>query len=82
MRIVYGKFPNGNLALRSIRIPGSISIQVAQSLCVSRGGQFQPATPINPQKQMLSQNERTVFNGLFREIESFIKEIEHEEWLR
>lgn len=82
LRMVYGKLPNGKLALRSIRIPGNISIQVAQSLCVSRGGQFQPATPINPQKQMLSQSERAVFNGLFREIESFIQEVEREEWLR
>lgn len=79
LRLVYGKLPNGKLALRSIRIPGNISIQIAQSLCVSRGGQFQPATPINPQKQMLSQNERVVFNGLSREIESFIKEIEYAE---
>ena len=79
LRLVYGKLPNGKLALRSIRIPGNISIHTAQSLCISRGGEFQPATPINPQKQMLSQNERTVFNGLSREIESFIQEIEYAE---
>lgn len=77
--LVYGKLPNGKSALRSIRIPGNVSIRVAQSLCISRGGQFQPATPINPQRQMLSQNEWAVFNGLSREIESFIKEIEYAE---
>lgn len=89
LELIYGTLPNGKLALRSIRIPGDVSIQVAQSLCVSRGGQFQPATPINAQKQLLSQmilldkrSEREVFNGLYREIESFIKETECEECFR
>jgi len=82
-RMVYGRLPNGKLALRSIRIPGNISIQTAQSLCISRGGEFQPATPINPQKQLLSQmtllsvcNRKIVFNALIRDFESPYKEIE------
>lgn len=82
-RMVYGKLPNGKLALRSIRIPADISVQIAQSLCVSRRGEFQPATPINPQKQLLSQmtllsvcNKKIVFNALIRDFESPYKGVE------
>ena len=81
-RMVYGRLPNGKLALRSIRIPGNISIQTAQSLCISRGGEFQPATPINPQKQLLSQmtllsdcNKKIVFNALIRDFELPYREV-------
>jgi hypothetical protein len=63
LRMVYGTLANGKLALRSIRIPGEVSVQVAQSLCISRGGQFSPAQPLNPQTQMLSGRDREAFNA-------------------
>lgn len=45
----------GKEALRSIRIPGEISVQVAQNMCNSAGGEFSPATPLNPQRQLLEE---------------------------
>jgi len=83
LRLVYGTLASGKKALRSIRIPAKLPVQMAQSLCISRGGQFQPATPVNPQKQLLSEmnllskcNRKIVFNALIRDFESPIKEVE------
>lgn len=87
LRLVYGTLANGKVALRSIRIPAKLSVQMAQSLCISKGGQFQPATPVNPQKQLLSEmnllnkcNRKIVFNALIRDFEAPMKEVAMVEW--
>lgn len=87
LRLVYGTTAAGKKALRSIRIPAKLSVQMAQSLCISRGGQFQPATPINPQKQLLSEmnllnkcNRKIVFNALIQDFEAPVMEVEMKDW--
>lgn len=53
------------VVVRSIRIPGKIPVNTAQQLCAARGGQFSPATPLNPKAQLLS--EEYCFHKLSRE---------------
>jgi hypothetical protein len=74
---VYGRLHKGGaLVLRSIRFPGEVSVSTAQSLCAARGGQFSPATPINPQHQMLSGYDKCVKSRKREILEALISDFE------
>ena len=65
--------------VRSIKIPGNIPVSIAQNLCKLQGGEFSPATPLDPKQQMLSEeycyvklskeNKREVLQALVRDFE-------------
>lgn len=65
--------------VRSIKIPGNIPVSVAQNLCKLQGGEFSPATPLDPKQQMLSEeycfvklsneNKREVLQALVKDFE-------------
>lgn len=87
LKIVYGTSASGALAVRSIRIPGTVPVQQAKSLCIARGGKFQPATPLNPQRQLLSEmnllsicNKKQVFESLIEDFEMPFKEVLMVDW--
>jgi hypothetical protein len=46
--VIMGKTILGATRTRSIKIPASVPIYLAQELCRLRGGKFTPATPISP----------------------------------
>lgn len=85
---VYGRLHKGGaLMLRSIRFPGEIPVNSAQSLCAARGGQFSPATPLNPQHQMLSgyeyctpKRKREIMEALIRDFEMPFAEVALADW--
>jgi hypothetical protein len=76
--------------VRSIKIPGSVPVSTAQQLCTGQNGQFSPATPLNPQKQLLSEeycfnklsrdNKREVLRALVRDFEMPCKEVAMGDW--
>ncbi len=57
IQIVMAKDASGKLVARSMKIPGNVPVRTAKSLCQSRGGKFEPATPLNPRKQLLSESD-------------------------
>lgn len=78
------------VVIRSLRIPGKVPVSTAQSLCSSRGGQFSPATPLNPQAQLMSEeycfhkltkpNQIQVLEALVRDFESPFQEVAMADW--
>lgn len=84
------KAPGAEPVVRSIRIPGTVAVSVAQQICASRGGQFSPATPLNPKTQLLSEeyafhkltkeNKVEVLQALVRDFEMPFKEVELADW--
>jgi len=87
LKIVYGTNIAGKLAVRSLRIPGMVPVQQAKSLCIARGGKFNPATPLNPQRQLLSEmnllspcNKKEIFRSLIQDFEMPFKEIAMSDW--
>lgn len=73
VRIVLAKNSEGKVVARNIQFPGSIPVHIAQNLCKSRGGEFSPVTPINPQKQLLSEYPT---EGRMELIEKLVEEFE------
>jgi hypothetical protein len=55
LQVVMGYTLLGVRKTRSVRIPASTPIYIAQEICRLRGGQFSPATPSDPKKQLLSE---------------------------
>lgn len=55
IKMLIGRRANGSRGIRGYRIPGSVPVSTAQRLCSSLKGQFSPATPLNPKKQVLQE---------------------------
>lgn len=55
IKVLYGRRPNGSRGIRGYRIPGAVPVSTAQRLCSTMKGQFSPATPLNPRKQLLQE---------------------------
>ena len=80
MTFVMARLGN-KVVVRSIKIPGTVPVSTAQNLCKVQGGQFSPATPLNPQQQLLSEeycfvklsdeNKREVLRVLVRDFEIY-----------
>jgi hypothetical protein len=78
------------VVVRSLRIPGKVPVSTAQSLCASRGGQFSPATPLNPQAQLMSEeycfhkltkdNQIRVLQALVMDFEPPFEEVAMADW--
>lgn len=68
--VVMGQTADGKTMPRSIRFPAEVPVSIAQSMCNQRGGKFEPATPIDPKKQMLS--EEYGFNEMSKEAKKLI----------
>lgn len=56
LKFVRGQRPNGTPGVRAVRIPAHIPVNEANRMCNTLGGQFSPATPLNPKKQLLREN--------------------------
>lgn len=87
IRVVLGKNAKGQLKVRSLRIPSTVAVQQAKSLCIARGGRFQPATPIDPKRQLLGEinllspcNQKQVFDALIEDFEMPLNEIRLADW--
>jgi len=68
------------IVTRSIQFPTQVPVQVCQSLCQTRGGKFEPATPINPQTQMLSQEDRLELWVCFSALRLASMEVKVADW--
>jgi len=55
IKVLYGRRANGSRGIRGYRIPGAVPVSTAQRLCSTMKGQFSPATPLNPKKQLLQE---------------------------
>lgn len=76
--------------VRSIKIPGEVPVSTAQQLCTGQGGQFSPATPLNPQKQLLSEeycflklsrdSKKEVLQALVRDFVMPCEEVAMADW--
>lgn len=53
---VKGLYPDGRAGLRAVRIPAYIGVSEGMRICNTLGGQFSPATPLNPKKQLLGES--------------------------
>jgi len=74
---VYGRVhKGGGLTLRSIRFPGEVPVNSAQSLCAARGGQFAPATPLNPQHQMLTGYDKCIIPRKIEILKALVNDFE------
>jgi len=58
IRLVLAKNAKGETVVRNMELPSNIPVSVAQHLCKLRGGEFSPATPLDPRQQVLSEGER------------------------
>lgn len=54
--VVKGTTGAGKEMIRSIRFPATVPVSTAQSLCTQRGGKFEPATPLDPRQQLMSED--------------------------
>jgi len=79
LKVVKG-MKGGKLVPRSIRFPSEVPVQVAQSLCRTRGGKFEPATPINPQKQLLSEEDQKGMLDCLLNLRLVCLEVEMSDW--
>ena len=78
LHMVYAK-KGDKVVLRGLRIPANVPVHIAKNLCQVRGGEFSPATPLNPKDQMLSEeycfwkmtkeNQRLVLDALVKDFE-------------
>lgn len=68
-KFVRGLLPTGQPALRAIRIPANIPVNEAMRICNTMGGEFSPATPLNPRKQLLT--EKTCAQCIYKFVEDF-----------
>lgn len=68
-KFVKGRYPDGRMGLRAIRIPAYIGVSEGMRICNTLGGQFSPATPLNPKKQLLS--EKICLGVVYSLVEDF-----------
>jgi len=68
-KFVKGMYPDGRLGLRAIRIPAHIPVSEGMRICNTLGGQFSPATPLNPKKQLLT--EKFCIGCVYKLVEEF-----------
>lgn len=69
LKFVRGQRPDGSPGIRAVRIPAYIPVNEAGRMCNTLGGQFSPATPLNPKKQLL--RERPCVGCFYRWVEDF-----------
>lgn len=73
IKTLYGRRANGSRGIRGYRIPGAVPVSTAQRLCSTMKGQFSPATPLNPQKQLLQEGIMPERFAFFSEDSNFGK---------
>lgn len=78
IKVVKGKNIKGELATRSLRMPGTMPVSEAQRLCNLRGGQFSPSTPIDPKRQLLADLEALPSKERKQVLEALVEDFEME----
>lgn len=69
MKFVKGMSPDGKQGIRAIRIPAHIPVNEAGRICQTMGGNFSPATPLNPRSQLM--RERPCVKYIYQYVEDF-----------
>lgn len=69
LKFVKGIDPAGRKGIRAIRIPAHIPVNEAGRICQTMGGNFSPATPLDPRRQLL--REKPCVCYIYQYVEDF-----------
>lgn len=69
MKFVRGIDPTGRTGIRAVRIPAHIPVNEAGRICSTLGGNFSPATPLDPRRQLL--REKPCVTYIYKYVEDF-----------
>ena len=69
MKFVKGLTPAGKKGIRAVRIPAHIPVNEAGRICQTMGGNFSPATPLNPRNQLM--REKPCVSYIYQYVEDF-----------
>lgn len=81
LQFVRGTRENGSTGIRAVRIPAEIPVNEGQRICQTMGGQFSPATPLNPRAQMMREKPCvSVVYALVKDFEMPTNEVRLSQW--